>query len=89
MLIITDEPSGMRSSTRSRAASRSSTTSTLNPRASRARTVSASVPSSGSAVNRSDVWIAVLMAWLLWFVGRIDAWPMTDCTDKTRQPPPP
>ena len=61
---MTEEPSGMRASTLSRAESRSSTTSTLNPRCWSAATVSASVRSSGNAVNRSNVWIVLLMALL-------------------------
>ena len=50
VLVITEEPSGMRARTASRAASRLSTTSTLNPCSSSATTVAASVWSSGSAV---------------------------------------
>jgi hypothetical protein len=52
VLVITEEPSGMRARTASRAASRPSTTSTLNPCSSSATTVAASACSSGSAVYR-------------------------------------
>ena len=52
----------MRASTASRAASRSSTTSTLNPCSSSATTVAASVCSSGSVVKRSGVTV-VLIGW--------------------------
>jgi hypothetical protein len=55
VLVITDEPSGMRASTAVRAASRSSTTSTLNPCSSSATTVAASACSSGSEMKRSGV----------------------------------
>jgi hypothetical protein len=54
-LVITDEPSGMRASTASRAASRSPTTSTLNPCSSSATTVACSAGSSGSVVKPSGM----------------------------------
>src|SRR6185437_7724263 len=54
-LVITDEPSGMRASTAWRAASRSPTTSTLNPCSSSATTVACSAGSSGSVVKRSGM----------------------------------
>jgi hypothetical protein len=54
-LVITDEPSGMRASTAWRAASRSPTTSTLNPCSSSATTVVCSAGSSGSVVKRSGM----------------------------------
>src|SRR6202034_2688020 len=53
VFVITDEPSGMRASTAWRAASTSSTTSTLNPCSSSATTVACSARSSGNVVNRS------------------------------------
>src|SRR5580700_3243859 len=62
VLVITDDPSGMRARTAWRAASRSSTTSTLNPCSSRAVTADAITCSSGSVVNRSGVAI-VLIGW--------------------------
>ncbi|HEY1000933.1 MAG TPA: hypothetical protein VGD83_14940 [Streptosporangiaceae bacterium] len=61
VLVITDAPCGMRASTAWRAASRSSTTSTLNPCSSSATTVAASVCSSGSVVKRSDVSVRLTM----------------------------
>ena len=65
VLVITDEPRGMRVSTVWRAVSRSSTTSTLNPCSSSAVTVAASVCSSGSAVKRLGVWVVVIAGPLL------------------------
>src|SRR5580704_13059446 len=62
VLVITDDPCGMRARTAWRAASRSSTTSTLNPCSSRAVTADAITDSSGSVVNRSGVAI-VLIGW--------------------------
>jgi hypothetical protein len=62
VLVITDEPSGMRASTASRAASRSSTTSTLKPCSSRATTVACSSCSAGSVVKWSGVTV-VLIGW--------------------------
>jgi hypothetical protein len=62
VLVITDEPSGMRASTAARAASRSSTTSALNPCSSSATTVACSVLSSGSVVNRPGTAV-VLIYW--------------------------
>jgi hypothetical protein len=62
VLVITDEPSGMRASTASRAESRSSTTSTLNPCSSSATTVACSTCSSGNVVNRSGT-AGALMCW--------------------------
>jgi len=59
-LVITDEPRGIRASTASRAASRSSTTSTLKPCSSSATTVACRTRSSGRAVNRSDAAVAVM-----------------------------
>jgi hypothetical protein len=61
VLVITDEPCGMRASTAWRAASRSLATSTLNPCSSRAVMVAASICSSGSVVNRSGA-VVVLMS---------------------------
>jgi hypothetical protein len=55
VLVITGEPSGMRASTAARAASRSPTTSTLNPCSSSATTVAASACLSGSVVKRSGM----------------------------------
>src|SRR5215471_20158639 len=60
VLVITDEPSGMRASTALRAASRSPTTSTLNPCSSRATTVACSTCSSGSAVKLPGVCVVVI-----------------------------
>src|ERR1700730_9165998 len=68
-LVITVAPCGMRARTASRAASRSSTTSTLNPCSSRAVTADAITGSSGSVVNRSGVAV-VLIGWA--FLG--DRW---------------
>jgi hypothetical protein len=50
VFVITDDPSGMRASTAERAASRSSTISTLKPCSSSATAVSAIVLSSGRVV---------------------------------------
>jgi hypothetical protein len=61
-LVITDEPSGMRARPAFRAASRSSTTSTLNPCSSSATTVTCTLFSSGSVVNRSGTAV-VLICW--------------------------
>src|SRR4249920_2694420 len=63
VLVITEEPRGMRARTAARAPSRSSTTSTLNPCSSSATTVAVRVASSGSAVKRSDDWVVVM----IWF----------------------
>jgi hypothetical protein len=57
--VITDEPSGMRASTASRAASSSSMTWTLNPCSSSATTVDSSVALSGSVVNRSGALVLI------------------------------
>src|ERR1700751_4019170 len=54
VLVMTDAPAGMRASTASRAASRLSATSTLNPCSSSATTVAWSPCSPGSVVKRSD-----------------------------------
>jgi len=62
VLIITDDPPGMRARTASRAATKSSTTSTLKPCSSRATTVAASDSSSGSLVKRSDCSTVVILA---------------------------
>jgi hypothetical protein len=53
VLVITDEPGGMRASTAARAASRSPAASTLNPCSSSATTVAASACPSGRVVKRS------------------------------------
>src|SRR4029077_335007 len=59
VLVITEEPCGMRARTASRAASRLATTSTLNPCSSSATTVDAIVSSSGCVVKRSAVPVVV------------------------------
>src|ERR1700733_693602 len=71
VLVITDAPCGMRSRTALRAASRSSTTSALNPSSSRAVTVAAIIGSSGSVVKRSGV-VIVLIGWA--FLGGRGYW---------------
>src|SRR5204863_4425950 len=60
VLVITDEPWGMRASTASRTASRSSATSTLKPCSSRATTVACSACSSGSVVKWSGVTVVLI-----------------------------
>src|SRR5580704_18498583 len=71
VLVITDAPCGMRSRTALRAASRSSTTSALNPCSSRAVTVAAIIGSSGSVVKRSGV-VILLIGWS--FLGGSAYW---------------
>ena len=62
VLVITDEPCGMRARTASRASSRSRATSTLKPCSSRATTVAWSVCSSGSVVKPAGAAV-VLIGW--------------------------
>src|SRR6266571_3102614 len=61
VLVITEEPLGMRARPAARAASRPSTTSTLNPCSWSATTVAASVWSSGSVVKRSGAWVVLIV----------------------------